>query len=77
MPGITLYKKLLNSRMPHKEKMWDRLFNSNETSVGVLTAEISFLNKQLKVVEPFLIPHIEELIKEKISLRSKLKVIVV
>jgi len=59
--------------MPHTEDMWDRLLNGNEKCIGVLTAEINFLHKQIKTVEPFLIPHIRDLIKEKISSRSNLK----
>jgi hypothetical protein len=59
--------------MPHTEDVWDRLFNNNEKCIGVLTAEINFLHRQIKVVEPFIIPNIRELIQEKISLRSKLK----
>jgi hypothetical protein len=73
MAGTRMYKKLLNSCMPHTEDVWDRLFNGNERSIGVLTAEINFLHKQIKVAEPFIIPNIRELIKEKISLRSKLQ----
>lgn len=75
MISTRLYKKLLNSCMPHTEDMWDRLFNNNEKCIGVLTAEINFLHKQIKTVEPFLIPHIRDLIKEKISSRSNLKVL--
>jgi len=59
--------------MPHTEDVWDRLFNNNEKCIGVLTAEINFLHKQIKTVEPFLIPYIRDLITEKISLRSNLK----
>ena len=73
MISTRLYKKLLNSCMPHTEDMWDRLLNGNEKCIGVLTAEINFLHKQIKTVEPFLIPHIRDLIKEKISSRSNLK----
>lgn len=73
MTSTRLYKKLLNSCMPHNPDVWDRLFNNNEKCIGVLTAEINFLHKQVKVVEPFLIPYIEELIREKISLRSQLQ----
>lgn len=73
MTSTRLYKKLLNSCMPHNPDVWDRLFNNNEKCIGVLTAEINFLHKQIKVVESFIIPHIRELIKEKNSLRSKLK----
>ncbi len=73
MISTRLYKKLLNSCMPHTEDVWDRLFNNNEKCIGVLTAEINFLHRQIKVVEPFIIPNIRELIQEKISLRSKLK----
>ena len=68
-----LYKKLLNTSMPHNPDVWDRLFNGKEHSIGVITAEINFLHKQKKFVEPFLIPHIRDLIKEKISLRSQLQ----
>ena len=73
MTSTRLYKKLLNSCMPHTEDVWDRLLNGNEKCIGVVTAEINFLHRQIKVVEPFLIPHIRDLITEKISLRSKLK----
>lgn len=73
MISTRLYKKLLNSCMPHTEDVWDRLLNGNEKCIGVLTAEINFLHKQIKTVEPFLIPHIRDLIKEKISSRSNLK----
>lgn len=73
MISTRLYKKLLNSYMPHTEDVWDRLLNGNEKCIGVLTAEINFLHKQIKTVEPFLIPHIRDLIKEKISSRSNLK----
>jgi hypothetical protein len=73
MTSTRLYKKLLNSSMPHNPDVWDRLFNNNEKCIGVLTAEINFLHKQIKSVDSFLISHIRDLIKEKISLRSKLQ----
>lgn len=61
------YKELLNSGVPieYEDKFMDRLFFNKEIRIGVLSAELFYLKKQVKRL-----PFLNELIQEKESFRS-------
>ena len=75
MQNGTQYKKALHTIKFMKDlpkNVIDHLFFGKETRKGVVKAEIFYLRNELSRVEPYLVPLIQELIKEKKILHSTL-----